>query len=171
MTRVTLSEAEAWAQEARRLHTRGEHEKAFALLRQSCEAQPGRPRVELDTAELARRLGKLDLAVLHYRRAAVAFARSGQPRHALTPLRTALHLEHSRLPGSAREVTTICLELAEALVRLGFAGDARQVIDLSANAFRERQLPVPKELADLAAPPGMPPGRRPPSGRPSPPPQ
>ena len=152
MTRVTLTEADAWALEAKRLHTRGEHEKALALLRRSCEALPGRARVELDTAELVRRLGKAALAVMHYRRAASAYAQTGQARHALTPLRTALHLEHSRLPASAVEVTIICRELAEALVALGFAGDARQVLDLSVGAFAERGLEVPEELARLASP-------------------
>jgi tetratricopeptide (TPR) repeat protein len=173
MTRASITEAEAWALEAKRLHARGEHEKALALLRRSCEALPGRARVELDTAELARRLGKADLAVMHYRRAAASYARTGQARHALAPLRTALHLEHSRLPASAAEVTNVCRELVEALVSLGFAGDARQVLELSAGAFAERGLEVPEELAKLASPVTPPrgaPGRgRPPSGRPAPP--
>jgi hypothetical protein len=159
MTRATITEAEAWSLEAKRLHARGEHGKALALLRQSCEALPGRARVELDTAELARRLGKPELAVLHYRRAATAYARTGQARHALTPLRTALHLEHSRLPVSAAEVTSICRELVDALVALGFAGDARQVLELSAGAFAERGLAVPDELAQLTSP-VVPPGAR-----------
>jgi tetratricopeptide (TPR) repeat protein len=152
MTRASIIEAEAWALEAKRLHARGEHGKALGLLRQSCDALPGRARVELDTAELARRLRKPDLAVLHYRRAATAYARTGQARHALTPLRTALQLEHTRLPTSAAEVTSICQELVDALVALGFAGDARQVLELSASAFAARGLALPDELARLVSP-------------------
>jgi hypothetical protein len=58
----------------------------------------------------------------------------------------------------------------EALVSLGFAGDARQVLELSATAFAERGLEVPEELAKLASPmPGVPGRGRLPSRRPSPP--
>jgi len=152
MARVSLEEAEGWAKEGRRFHARGEHHRALELFLRSCEAVPGRSRVELDTAELARRLGKHELAVSHYRRAAAAYLREGYARHALAPLRTALHLEQSRLPRSAESVTTIARELAQALVNLGFAGDARQVIESSAGAFEERALAVPPELASLRTP-------------------
>jgi tetratricopeptide (TPR) repeat protein len=160
MTRASITEAEAWALQAKRLHTRGEHEKALALLRRSCEALPGRARVELDTAELARRLGKIELAVAHYRRAAASYARTGQARHSLAPLRTALHLEHSRLPASVVGVTSVCRELMETLVSLGFAGDARQVLELCSGAFAERGLDLPEELVRLGsiAPPSTQPG-------------
>jgi tetratricopeptide (TPR) repeat protein len=146
MRRTTPSEAEALAIEAKRFHARGEHEKALALLQQSSDALPGRARVELDTAELARRLGQSEVAVRHYRRAATAYAKSGFARQALSPLRTALHIEQSRLPLSATTVAEIARELADALVRQGFAGDARQVIEQSAGAFAERGLPVPEAL-------------------------
>jgi len=152
MARVSLEEAESWAKEGRRFHARGEHHRALELFRRSCEAVPGRSRLELDTAELARRLGKPDLAVVHYRRAAAAYLREGFARHSLAPLRTALHLEQSRLPDSAESVTAIAKELAAALVALGFAGDARQVIESSAEAFEERNLEVPKELDSLRPP-------------------
>jgi len=101
MAQVSLEEAEGWAREGRRFHSRGEHHRALELLHRSCEAVPGRSRLELDTAELARRLGKHELAVYHCRRAAAAYQREGFARHALAPLRTALHLEQSRLPESA----------------------------------------------------------------------
>jgi hypothetical protein len=163
MARVTLGEAEVWAREGRRFHARGEHHRALELLRRSCEAVPDRSRLELDTAELARRLGKPELAVYHYRRAAAAYLREGFARHALTPLRTALHLEQSRLPDSALSVSTLARELAQALVHLGFAGDAHQVIESSAGAFEERALPVPPELAGLRGPiPSRPAPRDPP---------
>ena len=155
MARVSLEEAEVWAREGRRFHARGEHHKALELFRRSCEAVPDRSRLELDTAELARRLGKPDLAVHHYRRAAAAYLREGLSRHALAPLRTALHLEQSRLPASAQSVTAIAQELAQALVALGFAGDARQVIESSAASFEERGLEVPKDLASLRPPPPL----------------
>jgi hypothetical protein len=155
MRRTTPSEAEALAVEAKRFHARGEHEKALALLRQSSDALPGRARTELDTAELARRLGQNEVAVRHYRRAAAAYAKSGFARQGLAPLRTALHIEHSRLPLSTTSVSEIARELADALVRQGFAGDAHQVIELSVGAFVERGLPVPEELAALVPPPAL----------------
>jgi hypothetical protein len=122
------------------------------MLCRSCEAAPDRSRLELDTAELARRLGKPELAVYHYRRAAAAYLREGFTRHALAPLRTALHLEQSRLPESAESVTALARDLAQALVNLGFAGDARQVIESSAGAFEERGLGIPPDLASLRVP-------------------
>jgi hypothetical protein len=152
MARVSLEEAEAWAKEGRRFHARGEHHRALEQFRRSCEAVPGRSRLELDTAELARRLGKPELAVYHYRRAAAAYLREGFARHSLAPLRTALHLEQSRLPASADSVIAIAQELASALVALGFAGDARQVIESSAAAFEERNLEVPNDLESLRPP-------------------
>jgi len=131
------------------MYARGNHDKAFELLRQSAEALPGRPRVELDTAELARRLGHLELAVYHYRRASVAYAKSGFARHAATPLRTALHLEHARLPASLESVGVIARELANALVAQGFTADARQVVEQSVATLAEHGLGVPEALADL----------------------
>jgi tetratricopeptide (TPR) repeat protein len=156
MRRTTPSEADMLALEGKRLHARGEHEKALALLRQSADALPGRARVELDTAELARRLGQVDVAVRHYRRAASAYQQTGFARQGLAPLRTALHLEHSRLPASAEAVLTVARELAEALVAQGFTADARQVLELSAGAFVERGLAVPESLASVAPPPKSP---------------
>jgi tetratricopeptide (TPR) repeat protein len=141
-------EAEVWAIEAKRQYARGNHEKAFELLRQSAEALPGRPRVELDTAELARRLGHAGLAVYHYRRASIAYAKSGFARHALPPLRTALNFEHSRLPDSAESFALIARDLAEALVGQGFTGDAHQVLQQAAEALASRGLPVPDSLID-----------------------
>jgi hypothetical protein len=153
MRRTTPSEAEALAVEAKRFHARGEHDKALALLRQSSDALPGRARVELDTAELARRLGQNEVAVRHYRRAAVAYAQSGFSRQALAPLRTALHIEQSRLPLSGASVVEITRELADRLVLQGFAADARQVVEQSLGAFVERGLGVPEGLASLSLPP------------------
>jgi tetratricopeptide (TPR) repeat protein len=143
---MPLCEAELWALEAKRLYARGNHDKAFELLRRSAEALPGRPRVELDTAELARRLGYTELAVHHYRRASAAYAKSGFARHALTPLRTALHLEYARLPGSADAVAAIASELAQVLVAQGFTADARVAIEQTITLLTERGLAVPEEL-------------------------
>ena len=159
MRRTTPSEAEALALEAKRFHARGEHEKALALLRQSSDALPGRARVELDTAELARRLGQSEVAVRHYRRAAVAYAQSGFARQALAPLRTALHVELSRLPLSAASVVEITRELADRLILQGFAADARQVVEQGLAAFVERGLGVPDGLASLSLPPKSKPPR------------
>ena len=125
---------------------RGDHERALALFQKSADALPGRARVEHDTAELARRLGKLDLAVTYYRRASTAYAQTGALRHAVTPLRIALNLEQSRLPASAETFARISRELAEALVAQGFGADAQHTIQSSARAFAERGMPVPEEL-------------------------
>ncbi|HEY3494499.1 MAG TPA: hypothetical protein VGK73_07430 [Polyangiaceae bacterium] len=146
MTRTSLKEADTWFLEAKRLLARGEHDRALQLLQRSAEAVPGRARVEHDTAELARRLGKLDLAVTHYRRASAAYAHTGAWRHAVIPLRIALHVEQSRLPASAAIFARISRELAEALVAQGFGADARHTIQSSARAFAERGMPVPDEL-------------------------
>jgi hypothetical protein len=146
MARSTIQEAEALALEARRLIGRGDHERALDLLVKSTQALPGRARVELDTAELARRLGRLDLAVQHYRRASAAYAQTGFLRHAATPLRIALNVEQSRLPASAEAFAKISRELAEALVAQGFGADARHTLRTSAQVFAERGLPVPAEL-------------------------
>jgi len=159
MRRTTPSEAEALAVEAKRFHARGDHEKALALLRQSSDALPGRARIELDTAELARRLGHHDVAVRHYRRAAVAYAQSGFARQALAPLRTALHIEQSRLPLSTVSTVEITRELADRLVLQGFAADARQVVEQSLEAFVERGLGIPDGLAGLSLPPKSKPPR------------
>jgi tetratricopeptide (TPR) repeat protein len=146
VTRTTLQEADAWVLEAKRLLARGEHQRALALLQKSAEALPGRARVEHDTAELARRLGQLDLAVHHYRRASAAYACVGALRHAVTPLRIALNVEQSRLPASAEAFAVISRELAEALVAQGFGADARHTLRTSAQIFVEKGLPVPDTL-------------------------
>jgi tetratricopeptide (TPR) repeat protein len=147
MVKTAVQQAEALALEARRHIGRGEHERALELLRRSVEAAPGRARAELDTAELARRLGRLDLAVHHYRRASAAYTQSGFLRQAATPLRIALNVEQSRLPESASAFARISRELAEALVAQGFGADAQQTLRTSARVFAERGLPVPAELA------------------------
>jgi tetratricopeptide (TPR) repeat protein len=146
MARSPLQEAEALILEARRLIGRGDHAKALELFQRSAETLPGRAKVELDTAELARRLGRLDLAVHHYRRASAAYTRTGLLRHAATPLRIALNVEQSRLPASAGVFAQIARELAEALVAQGFGADARHTLRTSAQVIAERGLPVPAEL-------------------------
>ena len=146
MARTPVQEAEALVLEARRFIGRGDHARALDLLRKSVELSPGRARVELDTAELARRLGQLDLAVQHYRRASAAYAQTGFLRHAATPLRIALNVEQARLPQSATAFAQISRELAEALVAQGFGADARHTLNASAQVFAERGLPVPAEL-------------------------
>jgi hypothetical protein len=147
MARSAVQEADALVLEARRLIGRGEHAKALELLQRSAEVLPGRARVELDTAELARRLGRLDLAVHHYRRASAAYAQTGFLRHAATPLRIALNVEQSRLPASTTAFVQLARELAVALVAQGFGADAQHTLKTSAQVFAERGLPVPAELA------------------------
>lgn len=147
--RELIKEVEAWTAEAKRKQQRGDHARALALLQRAAEAVPARARLQLETAELARRIGELDVAVRYYRRAAVAYAADGLPRHAATPLRSALQVEATRLPAARVSFCVITRELSDLFIQQGFMADARRLLETSAATLSARGLVVPEELKKL----------------------
>jgi hypothetical protein len=81
-------------------------------------------------------LKQLDVAALHYRRAAAAFVAAGFPKRALSPLRNAWQASQSALPQQAEAFIAVTLELAHAQRELGFGPEATLSIANANQALR-----------------------------------
>ena len=66
-------QAERWGAEAKRLADAGQELAAFELYRKAADALPGAPWLLHRTAEVARRIKRVDLAIEYFRRSATAF--------------------------------------------------------------------------------------------------
>ncbi len=148
----------------------GKEADALETYRQAAELMPGAPWLQHRTAELARKLKQLELAVQHYRRAGTAFIGAGFPKRALGPLRTGWTLAVGELPKQPSVFISLTLELAELQRALGFPADgaltisnANHVLTLSGCSERVSgtpELPTPIEGEDKtarASDPGSPP--------------
>ncbi len=117
------SRVEQLAAEAKRQSVAGDASGALDSYRQAADLMLGAPWLQLRTAELARKLQQLEVAVLHYRRAAAAFVAAGFPKRALAPLRNAWQSSMAALPAEANAFVTLTLELAQVQRDLGFGSD------------------------------------------------
>lgn len=141
--------------EVRRLSALGRERAALALLRKAADAHPRNARLQHDTAELARRLNEGDLAVAYYRKASAAFSNDGFSRHAVAPLRSAWLITKSGLPGTSETFAGIASELVRLQTELGFAADAKMLLDMTDAAFAKAGVSKPEQLAELRETPAL----------------
>jgi tetratricopeptide (TPR) repeat protein len=118
------AKVELLAAEAKKHNGAGDEAKALECYAQAAELMPGAPWLQHRTAELARKLKQLEVAVLHYRRAAAAFVVAGFPKRALAPLRNAWQSSLSLLPAYSSGFVALTLELAHMQRELGFLPEA-----------------------------------------------
>jgi hypothetical protein len=119
---------ELLATEAKKHNATGNEAGALECYVEAASLMSGAPWLQHRTAELARKLKQLDVAAVHYRRAASAFVAAGFPKRALSPLRNAWQASQSSLPHSADAFIGISLELAHAQRELGFGPEAAQCV-------------------------------------------
>ena len=115
---------EVLAAEAKKHSAAGHEAMALECYKQAASLMLGAPWLQHRTAELARKLKQLDVAAVHYRRAAKAFTGAGFPKRALSPLRNAWQASLSALPEDADSFISVTLELAHAQRELGFGPEA-----------------------------------------------
>lgn len=130
------TQAERWGAEAKRLADGGDFEGAFNLYRKAAEALPGAPWLQHRTADLARKLGKHDLAIHYFRRSADGFIRAGFQRRGIAPLRLAWTLARAALPEQANALREIADSLIELQRGLDLQSDAEVTADQTAEALR-----------------------------------
>jgi hypothetical protein len=127
---------ELLATEAKKHNATGNEAGALECYVEAAGLMLGAPWLQHRTAELARKLKQLDVAAVHYRRAASAFVAAGFPKRALSPLRNAWQASQALLPRSAETFIVITLELAHAQRELGFGPEATQCIASGNQALR-----------------------------------
>jgi hypothetical protein len=118
------AKVELLAAEAKKHNGAGDEAKALECYQRAAELMPGAPWLQHRTAELARKLKELEVAVLHYRRAAAAFIAAGFPKRALAPLRNAWQSSLSILPAQSSDFAALTLELAHVQRELGLVPEA-----------------------------------------------
>jgi hypothetical protein len=160
------AQVEQLTAEAKKLNGAGKEAHALEVYRKAAELMPGAPWLQNRTAELARKLKKLDVAAQHYRRAGVAFIGAGFPKRALAPLRNASALSLATLPVDVSSFIAITRDLAELQRELGFPADGAQSISnandaLGAAGCSERVPPLSEPRGSdkpvRASDPGLPP--------------
>jgi hypothetical protein len=152
------------AAEAKKHNATGNEALALECYKEAASLMLGAPWLQHRTAELARKLKQLDVAALHYRRAAAAFIAAGFPKRALSPLRNAWQASLSALPEHTEELIAVTLELAHAQRELGFGPEAALSI---ANANQALRASGSKERMPAAAEAGPPESGINPTGQPS----
>ncbi|HVY29385.1 MAG TPA: hypothetical protein VHB79_22655 [Polyangiaceae bacterium] len=132
------AQVERWTAEAKKLADAGKEGAALELYRRAAEELPGAPWLQHRTAELARKLKKNDVAIAHFRRAAMAFQMADFSKRAVAPLRTAWVLAMDGLPATSRLLVDVATELVQLHRRLGFAADATVAFERTNAALRSR---------------------------------
>jgi len=127
---------ELLATEAKKHSGTGNEAAALECYKQAASLMLGAPWLQHRTAELARKLKQLEVAAVHYRRAAAAFTAAGFPKRALSPLRNAWQLNLSSLPEHSGLFIAVTLELAHAQRELGFGPEAALSITNANQALR-----------------------------------
>jgi hypothetical protein len=130
------AQVEALTLVAKKLNGEGKEAEALEAYKTAAGLMLGAPWLQQRTAELARKLQQLEVATLHYRRAAAAFIRAGFPKRALGPLRTAWQVTASRLPSDPKSFIAVSLELAKVQQDLGLPADARLAQSSANQALR-----------------------------------
>ncbi len=161
------AQVEALTAVAKKLSSDGKEAQALEAYKTASALMLGAPWLQHRTAELARKLGQPEVAVLHYRRAAAAFIHAGFPKRALAPLRTAWQLSIVLLPGYASPFITLSLEFANVQRELGFAVDAKLSLTstdhaLEASGSPER-VPTAAQLEQSKSKPPAAAGSQPPA--------
>jgi hypothetical protein len=127
---------ELLAAEAKKHSGAGNETAALECYKQAASLMPGAPWLQHRTAELARKLKQLEVAAIHYRRAAAAFIAAGFRKRALSPLRNAWQASLSTLPEHSELFIAVTLELAHAQRELGFGPEAALSIASANQALR-----------------------------------
>jgi hypothetical protein len=127
---------ELLAAEAKKHNATGNEAAALECYKEAASLMLGAPWLQSRTAELARKLKQLDVAAVHYRRAAAAFIAAGFPKRALSPLRNAWQASLSALPEQTEAFIAVTLELAHAQRELGFGPEASLSIANANQALR-----------------------------------
>ena len=121
---------------AKKHNAAGNEAAALECYKEAASLLLGAPWLQHRTAELARKLKQLDVAAVHYRRAAAAFIAAGFPKRALSPLRNAWQASLSALPDQSEAFVAVTLELAHAQRDLGFGPEAALYISNANQALR-----------------------------------
>jgi hypothetical protein len=132
----TQARVELLAAEAKKHSGTGNEAAALECYKQAASLMLGAPWLQHRTAELARKLKQLEVAAVHYRRAAAAFVAAGFPKRALSPLRNAWQASLSTLPEHSGMFVAVTLELAHAQRELGFGPEAALSIANANQALR-----------------------------------
>lgn len=132
------AQVERWTAEAKKLADAGKDAAALELYRRAAEELPGAPWLQHRTAELARKLRKNDVAIVHFRRAATAFQMADFSKRAVAPLRTAWTLAIDGLPATSKLLVEVAVDLMQVHRRLGFAADATVTFERTNAALRGR---------------------------------
>jgi hypothetical protein len=127
---------ELLAAEAKKHSGAGNETAALEGYKQAASLMPGAPWLQHRTAELARKLKQLEVAAVHYQRAAAAFVAAGFRKRALSPLRNAWQATLSTLPEHRQLFIAVTLELAHAQRELGFGPEAALSIANANQALR-----------------------------------
>ncbi|HEX3849562.1 MAG TPA: hypothetical protein VHW01_01275 [Polyangiaceae bacterium] len=127
---------ELLAVEAKKHNSSGNEAAALECYKEAASLMLGAPWLQHRTAELARKLKQLNVAAVHYRRAAAAFIAAGFPKRALSPLRNAWQASLSALPEQSEAFVAVTLELAHAQRELGFGPEAASSISNANQALR-----------------------------------
>jgi hypothetical protein len=122
--RLLEAQVERWTAEAKKLTDAGKEAAGLELYRRAADELSGAPWLQHRTAELARKLKRNDVAIIYFRRAAIAFQIAEFPKRAIAPLRTAWSLAIEGLPGTSRLLVELATELMQVHRGLGFAADA-----------------------------------------------
>jgi len=140
---------ELLAVEAKKHNAAGNAQAALECYKEAASLMLGAPWLQHRTAELARKLKQLDVAAIHYRRAAAAFIAAGFPKRALSPLRNAWQASLSELPDQSEAFIAVTLELAHAQRDLGFGPEAALSVSNANQALRasgsRQRMPVETE--------------------------
>jgi hypothetical protein len=132
------AQIERWTAEAKKLAESGKDAAAFELYCRAADELPGAPWLQHRTAELARKLKKIDAAINYFRRAATAFQIADFSKRAVAPLRTAWSLAIDGLPATSKLLVDLAVELVQLHRRLGFSADATVTFERTNTALRTR---------------------------------
>lgn len=130
------AQAELWGAEAKRLADAGHDVAAFDLYRRAADTLPGAPWLQQRTAELARKLKRLDVAVGYFRRSASAFRKAGFDKRGIAPLRQAWSVARELLPRGDEVFLEVTSELVSLFSTLGLSTDAESLTDYTDDALR-----------------------------------
>jgi hypothetical protein len=134
--RLLEAQVERWTADAKKLAESGKELAALDLYRRAADELPGAPWLQHRTAELARKLRKLEIATQYFRRAATAFQLADFNKRAVAPLRTAWSLAVEGLPVTSKLLVEVCIDLMQLHRKLGFAADASVTYERTNAALR-----------------------------------
>jgi hypothetical protein len=151
--RHAQAHADRWTADAKKLLESGKEAAALELYRRAADELPGAPWLQHRTAELARKLKQTEIAIAYFRRAGTAFQLAGFAKRAQAPLRTGWTLACEGLPGTARVLVEVAVELMQLHRQLGFSADATVLFERTNAVLRSRGFSeLPPHTLDSVAP-------------------